>query len=80
MQYLGYFDLVNEVVNNEEVEALIPENEDLVDTDTHRNWFDFNQFMRTENDSSFLGIMSECNTSSIGIKAYREGYKLWRLT
>jgi hypothetical protein len=24
--------------------------------------------------------MSECNTSSIGIKAYREGYKLWRLT
>jgi hypothetical protein len=78
-KYLGYYDVVNEVVNGEEVTALVPEYEDLVDTDDYSNWYDFDQFMRSEY-SLFDAIYGESNTSAIGLKMYREGFKLWRLT
>ena len=80
-KYLGRYEICYEIVDGEEVTALVPEGEELLDTDTHYNWYDMGLFMRSEG-SVFDGIYGECNTSAIGIKLDDSGDsgKLWRLT
>ncbi len=80
-KYLGLFDRVEMIIEGEEVTALIPEDEEFLDNDTHRNWFDMGKFMMA-GESDFHAHYTECNTSGIGLKMVNgmESVKLWRVS
>ena len=79
-KYLGVFTLDLVGFEGEDLSALVPEDEEFLDSGIESNWFDLDQFMRSlHSETGFDALMTESNVSSIGLKIIDDTFKLWRL-
>ena len=78
-KYIGKFDIESIIINGEEVIALIPEGEELIDNDTYSNWYNVYDFMKAPHGSIFGAIYGVSNTTAIGMQLniLDNNAKLW---
>jgi hypothetical protein len=72
-KYIGDYFFTTIIENGEEISI-------LMNVDDESDWYP-NEFMRTDKDSEYDGIMTETNSSAIALKLSRDGElaELWRI-
>jgi len=59
-------------------EFWVSDDSEYIVNDEDTEGYSLELFMRVD-DSTFDGIMTETNTSAIGLKFNKEGFRLWRV-
>jgi hypothetical protein len=70
-KYIGDYFFTTIIENGDEISI-------LMNVDDESDWYP-NEFMRTDKDSEWDGIMGETNTSAIAIQIEGDYAQLWRI-